>query len=159
MRPSQVARIEEAIQQNVRDAADPVYDSLIAGRDGQCVGVALLRRRLLESAELHLIAVVASERRTGVGRLLVERAASELRSSGAKLFSVHTVGPSLPGCRLLPDEGVLHLDGLHSAGGAPRPRLDGPNPDPRDAVALGMGPQGAHRRIPTGHLLMLVSRA
>jgi GNAT superfamily N-acetyltransferase len=44
--------------------------------------------------EVHLIAVAASERRTGVGRMLVERAALEVRSDGGKLLSVHTVGPS-----------------------------------------------------------------
>lgn len=86
--------IEEAIQQYARDAADANYQSLLALRDGDCIGVALTRRHFAESAELHLIAVSASARRMGVGRTLVERAASDLRLSGAKALSVHTVGPS-----------------------------------------------------------------
>lgn len=53
--------IEEAIQQYVRDAADPAYESL-----DRCVGVALISRHYPEAGELYLIAVDAVHRRAGV---------------------------------------------------------------------------------------------
>lgn len=86
--------VEEAIQQYIRDAADLAYESLTAWSGDRCVGVALIRRHYPETGELHLLAVHAAYRRTGVGQRLVRRAASDLISTGAQLFSVHTVGPS-----------------------------------------------------------------
>jgi ribosomal protein S18 acetylase RimI-like enzyme len=84
----------EALENYVRATADETFSSLLALEDGTPVGVALIRRHFPESAELHLIAVHPESRGRGIGRQLVDLAASDLAADGCALFSVHTVGPS-----------------------------------------------------------------
>ena len=84
----------EALENYVVAAADETFSSLLALENGTPVGVALIRRHFPESAELHLIAVHPESRGRGIGRQLVDLAASDLAADGCALFSVHTVGPS-----------------------------------------------------------------
>jgi GNAT superfamily N-acetyltransferase len=125
--------IEEAIQQYVRDAADPAYESLTAWSGDRCVGVALISRHYPEAGELHLIAVDAVHRRAGVGRQLVERAASDLVATGAQLFSVHRRAV-VRRHRLHPDARLLSFDGIHPARGTSGPRLDRPHTHTRETT-------------------------
>jgi GNAT superfamily N-acetyltransferase len=52
--------------------------------------------RFAESVEITWLAVHADHRRGGIGRLLVEQATADARSSGARLLMLETVGPSEP---------------------------------------------------------------
>jgi GNAT superfamily N-acetyltransferase len=84
----------DAIDNYVAAAADDDYGSVLAVAPDGVIGAALTLRHFREGAELHLIAVHPDARGTGVGRLLVERVASQLAVDGCTLLSVHTVGPS-----------------------------------------------------------------
>ena len=84
--------IPEATVQYVADAAR--LPSYLAVEDGEVVGVALVAEHVPESRELHLLAVRRDRHRQGIGRLLVETVATELRHAGVRLLEVHTVGPS-----------------------------------------------------------------
>lgn len=84
--------IEEAIDSYVVDAAR--LDSYIAVQGRETVGVALVNRHFPEAAELHLIAVEATQRGRGIGSQLIETIANDLRDDHCRLLSVHTVGPS-----------------------------------------------------------------
>lgn len=90
--------IDEAIDQYVRDADDEQFDSFIAfdGRTavGVGLGVCLVSWPQPGSAEVHLLAVDARHRRSGIGALLIQTIADHTRRRGAKLLTVHTVGPS-----------------------------------------------------------------
>lgn len=68
--------------------------SFVARVDDVVVGVALVERGLPETAELALIAVHADHRGAGIGRALVDAAATWAGFAGASLLEVHTVGPS-----------------------------------------------------------------
>ena len=95
--------------------------SFVARVDGQVVGVALVERASPETAELSLIAVHADHRGGGIGRALVDAAATWAGFAGASLLEVHTVGPSFEddgyaatrasyrSCGFLP---VREIDGL-----------------------------------------------
>ena len=85
--------IEDALRAYVAQTA--IADgSFVARIDDEVVGVALVERRLPETAELALIAVHADHRGDGVGRALVDAAATWAGLAGAALLEVHTVGPS-----------------------------------------------------------------
>jgi GNAT superfamily N-acetyltransferase len=84
----------DAVDGYVAASESVSYDSYLATDGPRVVGVALIRRHFPETAELHLIAVAPESRGNGVGRLLIERAVSDLATSGCALLSVHTVGPS-----------------------------------------------------------------
>jgi len=84
----------EAIDNYISAAGDIDFTSIVAIDSGTVVGVSLTRRHFSESAELHLIAVHPTFRSRGVGRAMVERIATDLRSDGCTVLSVHTVGPS-----------------------------------------------------------------
>ncbi|GAA2172356.1 hypothetical protein GCM10009846_09980 [Agrococcus versicolor] len=85
--------IEEAIVayvEQVRTASA----SFVAVVDDRVVGAALVERRSPALVELALIAVHAEQRGAGIGRALVDAAATWAASAGAAAFEVHTVGPS-----------------------------------------------------------------
>jgi GNAT superfamily N-acetyltransferase len=84
--------IEEAVRDYIRDAH--TLPSLAAISDGTVVGVCLLRRHTPVAAEIELLAVPPELHRQGIGRLLVERAAADLRTDGVRLLQVKTFGPS-----------------------------------------------------------------
>jgi GNAT superfamily N-acetyltransferase len=68
----------------------------LARQDGEPIGVLLLNRHFPETAEIHLIAVAPAYHRQGVGRALVDAAEVDVRSTGARLLQVKTLGPSRP---------------------------------------------------------------
>jgi N-acetylglutamate synthase-like GNAT family acetyltransferase len=68
--------------------------TIAALRDGEVVGVCLLKRHFAESAEIELLAVRHDLHRCGVGRRLVARAEHDLRAEGVRVLQVKTLGPS-----------------------------------------------------------------
>lgn len=65
-------------------------------RTRDALGIALLRERFHESAEVHLLAVRRAYHRTGIGRALLAEVEADLRARGVRLLSVKTLGPSRP---------------------------------------------------------------
>ena len=112
--------IEDALRASVqrRSIAEA---SFVARVDGEVVGVALVERASSGTAELALIAVHADHRGGGIGRALVDAAATWAGFAGVSLLEVHTVGPSFEddgyaatrafyrSCGFLP---VREIDGL-----------------------------------------------
>jgi GNAT superfamily N-acetyltransferase len=84
--------IPEANRQYVADAGR--LPSYLAVDGDDVVGAALLAEHFPQSRELHLLVVRRDRHRQGVGRLLVEAVAADLRETGVRLLEVHTVGPS-----------------------------------------------------------------
>ncbi len=68
--------------------------SVAAVRDGDVVGVCVVRRHTLVAAEIEVLAVERALHRQGVGRRLVEQVESDLRADGVRLLEVKTLGPS-----------------------------------------------------------------
>lgn len=86
--------IEESIVEYVRDAeSKPTY--LALGEFGDVVGIMLVTRHSMQSAEIHLMAVAAEHHRRGIGRALVSALESDLRREGVRLLEVKTLGPSM----------------------------------------------------------------
>ncbi len=81
--------IEEAIDQYVRDTDDERLDSIIAYDRQVPVGIGLVRWPQPRSAEVHLLAVEAGNRRSGIGALLIQAVSDYARRHGAELLSVH----------------------------------------------------------------------
>jgi GNAT superfamily N-acetyltransferase len=99
--------IESALRDYVR-AADEL-DTLVAVvsrpacggrvheiRPDQVIGFVTLRETSEDALELHVMGVVAAWHRRGVGRALVERAASYARAEGFSLLHVKTLAPTDP---------------------------------------------------------------
>ena len=99
--------IEVALQGYVR-AADEL-DTLVAVvarpacggqirevRPDQVIGFVTLRETSEDALELHVMGVLPSWHRRGIGRALVERAASHARAEGFSLLHVKTLAPSHP---------------------------------------------------------------
>ncbi|HXH80261.1 GNAT family N-acetyltransferase [Nocardioides sp.] len=84
--------VESAIAAYVADASRLV--SYLAVDDREVVGVVLLAEHFLRSREVHLIAVSAARRGTGVGGALLDEVEGDLRREGVEMLEVHTVGPS-----------------------------------------------------------------
>jgi GNAT superfamily N-acetyltransferase len=68
----------------------------VADADGEVYGFLVVDHPLPGSPEITWMAVRAGRRRAGVGRALVERAAGELASTGARVLSVLTLAESVP---------------------------------------------------------------
>jgi GNAT superfamily N-acetyltransferase len=99
--------IEAALQDYVR-AADEL-DTLVAVaarpacggqvrevRPDQVIGFVTLRETSGDALELHVMGVLPSWHRRGIGRALVERAASHARAEGYSLLHVKTLASSDP---------------------------------------------------------------
>lgn len=84
--------VPTAIDSYVQDAG--TMDSYVARHDGDVAGIALVNRHFPETTELHLIAVNPGHHRQGIGSHLLRTIEDDLRSAGARLLIVHTVGPS-----------------------------------------------------------------
>lgn len=84
------------IEQSVLDYIEAARTLLTVAalRDGEVVGVCLVRHHTPVAAEIDLMAVHRSLHRQGIGRRLVERVEADLRSSGIELLQVKTFGPS-----------------------------------------------------------------
>jgi GNAT superfamily N-acetyltransferase len=99
--------IEASVREYVR-AADEL-DTLVAViarpacggraheiRPDQVIGFVTLKETSEDALELHVMGVLPSWRGRGVGRALVERAASHARADGYSLLHVKTLAPSHP---------------------------------------------------------------
>ena len=84
------------VEQSVLDYIEAARTLLTVAalRDGEVVGVCLVRHHTPVAAEIDLMAVHRSLHRQGIGRRLVERVEADLRSSGIELLQVKTFGPS-----------------------------------------------------------------
>ena len=110
--------IDSAIETYVADAAR--LDSFLAVSGGRAIGVALVRRRFVESAELALMAVDAGHRGRGIGRRLVEHVVEVLRRDSVALLQVRTVGESFV------DDGYAQTRAFYRAlGFLPLQEIDG----------------------------------
>ncbi|MGI8879871.1 MAG: GNAT family N-acetyltransferase [Jatrophihabitans sp.] len=78
------------------EAAGRLPTYLATAAEGAVVGVLLLEWHFPTSAEVHLMAVDREWHRRGVGRALVAAAERDVRSAGASLLSVKTLGASRP---------------------------------------------------------------
>jgi GNAT superfamily N-acetyltransferase len=68
----------------------------VAEAAGDIAGFITIEARFPESVEITWLAVRADRRRSGVGRMLVERAVRDARERDASLLMPETVGPSEP---------------------------------------------------------------
>jgi N-acetylglutamate synthase-like GNAT family acetyltransferase len=86
--------IESANQQYIRDLETlPAY---VAEWEGRLVGFLAINQQTPDAAELHIIAVLAEIRGTGIGQGLLDAAETDLRAQGVSLLQVKTLGPSNP---------------------------------------------------------------
>lgn len=84
--------IPEANEHYVTAAA--TKDSYLAQLGGVTVGVALVDRHFPTTGEIHLIAVDPGQHGTGAGSALLAALEHDLRTDGARLLEVKTVGAS-----------------------------------------------------------------
>ena len=86
--------IEQAIVDYARAADEgPTF---VAEAGGEAVGFMTLKPTSAHAVEVHVMAVLPGEHRRGVGRALVERAATYARAGGYALLHVKTLAPSDP---------------------------------------------------------------
>lgn len=112
--------IESSVQQYIR-AADELETFVViisrpacGGREwrpDQALGFVTLRETSAEAVELHAMGVLPAWHRRGVGRALVERAATYARAEGFSLLHVKTLAPSHP------DEGYAATRAFYEAVG------------------------------------------
>ncbi|MCX6372453.1 MAG: GNAT family N-acetyltransferase [Actinobacteria bacterium] len=76
-------------------AADEL-PTFVAARGGETVGFLTLKPTSGDAVEIHVMAVIPGAHRRGVGRALVERAATHARAQGFSMLHVKTLAPSDP---------------------------------------------------------------
>lgn len=86
--------IERAILDYARTADE--LPTFVAEVEGETAGFVTLRPTSAHAVEIHVMAVLPKEHRRGVGRLLVERAATYARAERFALLHVKTLAPSDP---------------------------------------------------------------
>ncbi|MDP9238087.1 MAG: GNAT family N-acetyltransferase [Chloroflexota bacterium] len=84
--------------QGVRDCAGAArtQSGIVALAGEAIVGFLTIERFGPGSAEVTWMAVHASHRRGGIGRMLIDRTAAEMTAAGARVLFVLTLGPSVP---------------------------------------------------------------
>jgi GNAT superfamily N-acetyltransferase len=84
------------IEQSVRDYIDAarVLPNTVAVREGEVVGVCLVKRHTPVAAEIELLAVRRDLHRHGIGRAILARVERDLRADAVMLLQVKTFGPS-----------------------------------------------------------------
>jgi GNAT superfamily N-acetyltransferase len=92
--PESTAEYVEAARRMPTLVARPADPPSCTGVDASVVGILLLDQHVVETVEIHLMAVDPAWHRRGVGRALVESAAATARASGARLLEVKALGPS-----------------------------------------------------------------
>ena len=70
--------------------------TFLAKADGDVLGFLSLKQHNLYSAEIYVMAVRPEAHRGGIGRALVEAAASYVHGLGVEYMQVKTLGPSRP---------------------------------------------------------------
>lgn len=91
-------------------AADE-HDTFVAVDDDQDVGVITIVRHAKRSAEVHLMAVVPTRHRQGIGTKLLRAAEGYLRGRGVRFLQVKTLSPADP------DEGYARTRAFYEASG------------------------------------------
>jgi GNAT superfamily N-acetyltransferase len=86
--------LEQALIEYARVADE--LPTFVAARGKEAVGFLTLRPTSADAVEVHVMAVLPGEHRRGVGRALVERAATYARAGGCALIHVKTLAPSDP---------------------------------------------------------------
>lgn len=86
--------IEESLLEYVADTER--FPTFVAVDGDAIVGFTTLRRHFETSWELHCIAVAASHRGRGIGRLMLETCEPWLRSRSAKFLLVKTIAATSP---------------------------------------------------------------
>jgi chloramphenicol 3-O-phosphotransferase/GNAT superfamily N-acetyltransferase len=86
--------VEAAVQQYIADIE--TMPTLLAEIDGQPVGFLTLKRHSPYAAEIHVMGVLPTAHRRGVGRALVEHAEAFLRQQGVEYLQVKTLSGSHP---------------------------------------------------------------
>ena len=85
--------IEESTAQYIRDIEEmPTLLAVVHGT-GDVVGFLTLNYHTAYAAEIHVMGVLPSMHRRGVGRALVARAEKVLRDKGIEYFQVKTLSP------------------------------------------------------------------
>lgn len=87
--------IESSINEYV-ETARTLPTLLAVDAAGEAVGVLLHQRHFAQAAEIHLMAVDRTWHRRGIETALVAAVEAAVRSDGAQLLSVKTLGPSRP---------------------------------------------------------------
>jgi N-acetylglutamate synthase-like GNAT family acetyltransferase len=75
-------------------ASASTLPNVVARRDGEVVGVCLLKHHNPLASEIELLAVPEHLHRTGIGRRIVQHVEGELRERGVRMLEVKTYGPS-----------------------------------------------------------------
>lgn len=90
--------IEESIVKYIQDlqAMETWIVESGVDSDGDAVGFLTLKRHNPHTAEVHVIAVVESQHRKGLGRQLIEQAERILRDESVEFLQVKTLAPSHP---------------------------------------------------------------
>jgi len=86
--------IESSIVQYVKDVE--YMPTLLCHHDGNVVGFMTIRRHNLYSAEIHVVGVLPTHHRQGIGKALLNRAEEWLVSEGFQFLQVKMLGPSRP---------------------------------------------------------------
>jgi ribosomal protein S18 acetylase RimI-like enzyme len=84
--------IEESTAQYVRDIE--TMPTLIARADQQTVGFLTIHQHNAYSAEIHVMGILLSYHRQGIGKALVCQAEDGLRKQGVEFFQVKTISSS-----------------------------------------------------------------
>jgi len=85
--------IEEATAQYIRDIEKMPTLLAVLQESGDVVGFLTLNYHTAYAAEIHVMGVLPSMHRRGVGRALVARAEEVLRGEGIEYFQVKTLSP------------------------------------------------------------------
>ena len=86
--------IESSIVQYVKDVED--MPTFLCRHDGDMVGFLTIRRHNQFSAEIHVVGVLPTRHRQGLGNALLTRAEEWLQTDGVEFLQVKTQGPSRP---------------------------------------------------------------
>lgn len=84
--------IEQAIVDYVDDVSS--MPTFVANNGDEIIGFLSLKIHNEFSAEIHIMGILESFHRKGIGRLLVREAESFLKKRGYKFFSVKTLSPT-----------------------------------------------------------------
>ncbi|NBD36503.1 MAG: GNAT family N-acetyltransferase, partial [Chloroflexi bacterium] len=85
--------IEEATAQYIRDVEEMPTLLAVVHEAGDVVGFLTLNYHTAYAAEIHVMGVLPSMHRRGVGRALVARAEEALRGKGVEYLQVKTLSP------------------------------------------------------------------
>ena len=86
--------IESARAEYIKHSRHSIFYA--AFENGKPVGFIGLKENFAETAEIYVMGILKTYHRKGIGRMLFERAESQLKESGFRLFEVKTLSESNP---------------------------------------------------------------